>query len=551
MIRSLLLVASVIGGAFSQNLPTSFTFAGSANDAIRGVAVDANQNIYVAGTTSSGDLPLRNAYQPVNSGTQLIYSSDAGATWKPLSSPFINATPFQPLNVVADPTNASMFFAFSGAKLCKSTDGGRHLNSATMTFASTQTTITSVAIDPKQPNTVYLSASATGIVQKSTDGGQTWNPAGSGLPLNKGVDSVTIDPFHSNVLYAWAGSGGYVSQDGATSWHPSSLPFPSTVTISGGLHFTFDPVNPGVIYGPGYDLTPNETGPALQRSNDGGQTWKQLNTPFSVCCVVADPKTSGVLYVIAQTKQPFQQNIGRPSPPLFWKSTDFGDTWVSSPIPLGFNVTTPAVDPDNSQIILAGGYRTADGGKTWTPTNASRAIQSTYAPTGTNIVYATAPLTTDAFVAKFLPDGKTLVWASYFGGMGNETGNSIGLDASGNVWIAGGTSSYNLPVATGAYQSSLKGSQNGFVAKFSNDGKLLASTYVGGSNQDYFLGVRVNPQGNPWVIGTWSSNDFPFSAGPQPTPPYGMGVLAELDSSASQVLYAARSMGYLMGTVKA
>ena len=88
MIRSFLLVASVIGPAFSQNLPTSFTFAGSANDAIRGVAVDANQNIYVAGTTSSGDLPLRNSYQPVNSGTQLIYSSDAGTTWKPLGSPF-------------------------------------------------------------------------------------------------------------------------------------------------------------------------------------------------------------------------------------------------------------------------------------------------------------------------------------------------------------------------------------------------------------------------------------------------------------------------------
>ena len=64
MIRSFLLVASVIGIAFSQNLPTSFTFAGSANDAIRGVAVDANQNIYVAGTTSSGDLPCAMPISP-------------------------------------------------------------------------------------------------------------------------------------------------------------------------------------------------------------------------------------------------------------------------------------------------------------------------------------------------------------------------------------------------------------------------------------------------------------------------------------------------------
>ena len=214
-------------------------------------------------------------------------------------------------------------------------------------------------------------------------------------------------------------------------------------------------------------------------------------------------------------------------------------------------MTLPVLDPANPQIILEGGYRSTDGGQTWTQNNASRVIQPAFAPTGTHILYATATLTTDAFVAKdSLPDGKTLVWATYFGGMGNDSAGSIALDPSGNIWIAGSTSSYDLPVTPGAYQSTLKGLQNGFVAKFSNDGKLLASTYVGGSNQDYFLGVRVNPQGNPWVIGTWSSNDFPFSAGPQPTPPYGMGVLGELDSSASQVLYAAPLDGVFDGNGK-
>ena len=560
MTRLFLLVVSVIGAAFSQNLPTSFTFTGSANDAIRGVAIDAQQNIYVAGTTSSGDLPLRNAYQPVNSGTQLIYSSDAGATWKPLSSPFnslqqsvgsgLFPSPLQPLNIVPDPTNASTFYAFAGPILCKSTDSGQHVNCTAISFAATQPNITSLAIDPKQPNTIYLSASVIGGVLKSTDGGQTWSPAGSGLPTANAVGSVTIDPFHSNVLYAWAESGGYVSQDAAASWHPSSLPWPSTVTISGALHFTFDPVTPGVIYGPGYDIIPNENGITLQKSIDGGQTWQQLNAPFSVCCVVADPKTTGVLYMIAQPKNPPTLANGQLAPPVFWKSTDGGNTWTSSPVPTATNVTLPVLDPANPQIILEGGYRSTDGGQTWTQNNASRVIQAAFAPAGTNIVYATAPLTSDAFVAKFLPDGKTLVWATYFGGMGTESAGSIALDASGNIWIAGSTSSYDLPVRPGAYQSTLKGVQNGFVAKFSNDGKLLASSYVGGSNQDYLLGVRVNPQGNPWVIGTWSSKDFPFSAGPQSTPSNGMGVLAELDPSASQLLYAAPVDGFFDGNGK-
>ena len=238
-----------------------------------------------------------------------------------------------------------------------------------------------------------------------------------GLP-SPSVDSVVIDPFHSNVLYAWTGSSGYVSNDGAASWQPSNLPWPPGTTVS-GLQFTFDPVTSGTIYGPGFA----NTGIFIQKSSDGGKSWTKLSAPFVGCCVVADPKVAGVLY-------------GGEGSLAFWKSTDGGATWLSSTVPGGI-VGSIAVDPANPQIILAGQYRSTDGGKTWTATNVSRSLQVVFAPSTGGTSYALAPATSDAFAAEFLPDGKTLIFASYFGGTGNETGNAIALDYAGNIWIAG------------------------------------------------------------------------------------------------------------------
>ena len=121
-----------------------------------------------------------------------------------------------------------------------------------------------------------------------------------GFPPVDGEDSVTIDPFHSNVLYAWAGSGGYVSQDAAASWHPSSLPWPSTVTVSGGLRFTFDPVTSRSDHHPVLATTSSQmlSGSHFRKASTEGRPGNYLNAPFNVCCVVADPKTTGVLYMI-------------------------------------------------------------------------------------------------------------------------------------------------------------------------------------------------------------------------------------------------------------
>ncbi len=538
-LRVVLLVSLVVAPGFAQRVRTSITLGGSGNSAINAATVDSFGNIYVVGTTFSFEFPLRNAFQGANSGTQLIFSTDAGATWKPLVAPFPSSTPLQPLAIAVDPTDSQTAYLASGNSVCKSTDGGKQFKCTTLAFASVQTTISSLAIDPQQPLTIYLSATVDGGVYKSIDGGETWANASQGLPAPLFIDSVTIDPFHPSVLYAWAGSGGYVSTDGAGSWSLSTMLSPGT-TISGGLHISFDPVTPGIIYGP--DYFNGQMG--LQKSSDGGVTWAQLNTPFSSCCVVPDPKVSGLLYVLA----PMGNNGG--SPLNFWMSSDGGVTWKSYPFP--FYGTGPlVVDPTNSQIMLAGMYRSSDGGQTWLSTNVSRDIQPVFAPSSANLVYAAAPITSDAFLAKFQPDGKTLVFSTYFGGMGNDTGQGIALDASGNVWITGSTSSYDLPVTAGAFQNALNGSTNAFAAKFSNDGKLLAGTYLGGSGDDSGLGIAIGPQGNPWLIGPWTSSDFPFITEPPANFPSGTaGFLAEFDPSAARLLYATNVGGMFDGNGK-
>jgi hypothetical protein len=86
----------------------------------------------------------------------------------------------------------------------------------------------------------------------------------------------------------------------------------------------------------------------------------------------------------------------------------------------------------------------------------------------------------DAFVAKLNPSGNALLYSTFLGGNGNDSGNGIAVDGGGSAYVAGDTASPNFPTAS-AYQSSLRGAQNAFVAKLSASGSLAYATYLGGT----------------------------------------------------------------------
>lgn len=118
----------------------------------------------------------------------------------------------------------------------------------------------------------------------------------------------------------------------------------------------------------------------------------------------------------------------------------------------------------------------------------------------------------DAFVTKFAADG-ALVYSTFLGGGGFDAGHAIAVDGEGNAYVTGQTLSSNFPVSPGAFSAS-RGKVDAFITKLSPAGSALAySTYLGGKGKDVGRGIAVDAQGNAYVVGETESTDFPTTAG--------------------------------------
>jgi hypothetical protein len=115
----------------------------------------------------------------------------------------------------------------------------------------------------------------------------------------------------------------------------------------------------------------------------------------------------------------------------------------------------------------------------------------------------------DAFVAKLNASGSALVYSTYLGGSGGDSGSGIALDSTGNACVTGGTDSADFPSAN-PLQAANAGGGDAFVAKLNASGSALVySTYLGGSGADSGSGIALDSSGNAYVTGGTASNDFP------------------------------------------
>jgi hypothetical protein len=143
----------------------------------------------------------------------------------------------------------------------------------------------------------------------------------------------------------------------------------------------------------------------------------------------------------------------------------------------------------------------------------------------------------DAFALKLNSVGNTLLYSTYLGGANADWGDAIAVDASGNAYIAGDTMSADFPV--GGVQLTFGGQTDAFVTKLTSAGALSFSTFLGGSGVEHAGGIAVDLSGNVYVAGGTTSTNFPVVGPMQAANGGNQDAfLTKLNSTASQIVYS-------------
>jgi len=246
-------------------------------------------------------------------------------------------------------------------RLFKTTDGAQSWRAIGATFYAFEgadtplasASLNTIIVDPKNPLTLYAQVySYIPGLFKSTDGGGTWYPAATPLPMNLGALPV-FNPQAPSTMYLWYSDysypaktgGGHLLQstDDGTSWNDignGGVPAGSYLQ-----NLTFDAKSPSIVFA----TYGGDEGWGLVKSTDGGKTWNQLNTglpPYDTASIVAVSPDSTVYagYV--------DLTIGRGR---LVKSADGGTNWSAADSGLTYiGVLTLAIDPTNAADVYAG-----------------------------------------------------------------------------------------------------------------------------------------------------------------------------------------------------
>ena len=122
-----------------------------------------------------------------------------------------------------------------------------------------------------------------------------------------------------------------------------------------------------------------------------------------------------------------------------------------------------------------------------------------------------------AFVTIITPDGNSIEFSTYLGGTRGDEARGVALDAAGNIYVTGQTTSADFPTG-GPNVTPKRGPDNfsdAFVAKFTPLGTALAyATFFGGEAWDEANAVAVDREGAAYIVGLTSSGDLPILGDP-------------------------------------
>ncbi len=226
-------------------------------------------------------------------------------------------------------------------------------------------------------------------------------------------------------------------------------------------------------------------------------------------------------------------------------------------------VVAPGANPDAIKLTFAGAQKmsVADSGDLVLQTDTGNLLQRK------PVTYQETNGSRQAVVARYvIRDGQVgfevgdydrnkpliidpiLSYSTYLGGSGDyEAGFSVAVDANGNAYVVGTTTSTDYPVTPGAVQTTV-GDNNAlgdaFVAKLNAAGtSLVYSTYLGGDANDYAYDIALDADGNAYVMGSTVSSDFPTTSGAfQVTNASSNGsedgFITKLNATGSSILYS-------------
>jgi hypothetical protein len=121
---------------------------------------------------------------------------------------------------------------------------------------------------------------------------------------------------------------------------------------------------------------------------------------------------------------------------------------------------------------------------------------------------------TEVYVTKLNAAGSGLIYSTFLGGQGSDVGFGLAVDAAGSAYVTGSTSSADFPTTAGAFATVAPNLNSAFVSKLNATGSALVySTYLGGSNGDSTNAIAVDTAGSAYVIGVAFSADFPTTPG--------------------------------------
>jgi Beta-propeller repeat len=122
----------------------------------------------------------------------------------------------------------------------------------------------------------------------------------------------------------------------------------------------------------------------------------------------------------------------------------------------------------------------------------------------------------DMYLAKLSPADGSTAWATYVGGSENESTETheLAVQPSGEVVVTGPTTSPDFPTTAGAFQRTYGGGPNDiFLSRYAPDGRLLAATFLGGTDNDRAEGIAIDAAGNIHLTGTTTSPNVPTTSG--------------------------------------